>query len=114
VRRSRQHGAALDYRRALWEHYIANPEKGPQGYLEPLALIAADRVSQTIGLLAQSVELAGQVWQMDVLTREINVSKVVGVNGCPRCGLDRSVDSRRYLTMQRALAHFWDKPLEGG
>jgi len=113
VRRSLQHGS-WPYRRLLVsDYYATHPEAGPQGYLDAFALMAAARVSQTIDELDSGAALAGNIWQIDMLTREITLSRVVGVHDCPRCGLHLPAQSRSYDEMQQHLGYLWNEGAGG-
>ncbi len=107
LRRTRQHTPGLQYRFALWQHYSRNDDTGPRGFLEPMAAIGAARVSQIIDAIDAREGIGGHVWQMDLMTRKITTSTVVGVHDCPRCGLHRPAEGRTYAEMQAALPHLW-------
>jgi bacteriocin biosynthesis cyclodehydratase domain-containing protein len=109
IQRSRQHARSLNRRRAVWEHYMRHASAGPHGYLEPFALMGAARVSQAIQALDAHVDLGGQLWQIDMLTRAIITSTVIGVDDCPRCGLHRPLATRSFAEMQKALAYLWSQ-----
>ncbi|MGE3508716.1 MAG: TOMM precursor leader peptide-binding protein [Vicinamibacterales bacterium] len=113
-RRLLQHAARPPVTRALLDHYDAEPLRGPVGHLSVLADLAAARVEQLFAdgqmhadALAGCHAAAGQVWRIDYLTRDTALSRVIGVHGCPRCGLrrderTRSVDElHAYLTAIR-------------
>ena len=106
-RRLRQHTSGLSQMVTVWHYYATHPEAGPEGYLEPFAAIGAARLSETVEELDSSAEVGGHVWQVDLMTREITTSTVVGVHGCPRCGLHRPPETRTFAEMQRALAYLW-------
>lgn len=105
--RSRQHSELAPAQLALLQHYTSNPEAGPQGYLEPFAMMAAARIAQIIEELDSSAAIPGYVWQIDMMTRAINTSMVVGVHGCPRCGIDRLARELGFAEMQRELSYLW-------
>jgi bacteriocin biosynthesis cyclodehydratase domain-containing protein len=113
VRRSRQHAAWPKEYSALLEYYASHPQAGPQGYLEPFALMAAVRLSETIDALDRSTATAGEVWQIDMITREITTSMVVGVHDCPWCGLGQSPRTRSFAGIQSHLADLWTSPEVG-
>jgi bacteriocin biosynthesis cyclodehydratase domain-containing protein len=108
LRRFKQHAQWPAQRAALLQHYAARPDAGPRGHLEPFALLAAARLSEVIDGLDASCELAGRLWQMDMLTRDVVTSVVVGVHDCPRCGLRRSPPLRTVEELRRSLAYLWD------
>ncbi len=110
LRRTRQHTPGLQYRFALWQHYSRNDDTGPRGFLEPMAAMSAARISQIIDGIDARDDVGGHVWQMDLMTRKITISTVVGIHDCPRCGLHRPAEGRTHAEMQAALSHLW---LEG-
>jgi bacteriocin biosynthesis cyclodehydratase domain-containing protein len=105
VKRYEQHSESLNFTSILHEYYDKHSNVGPEGYLEPFAIIGAERVSATIDALNSPHTLAGAIWQIDLLTLRITTGKVVGVDNCPRCGLHRPVEMRSVAEMQQALAH---------
>lgn len=107
VRRSRQHDLSARQRLAIWKHYTANPRSGPRGFLEPFAVIAAAKIASTVDGLESGHDVAGHIWQIDVLTRRIVTGTTVSTHGCGRCGLNRSSSERSYAEMRRALTHLW-------
>jgi bacteriocin biosynthesis cyclodehydratase domain-containing protein len=107
ARRTRQHAPGLSRRNALWRHYSEHAGSGPQGFLDPFAVVAAVRVSQTVDALDSAQAVAGQAWQIHMITRRITTGTVVGVHDCPRCGLHRSAPTRSYVEMQQALRSRW-------
>jgi bacteriocin biosynthesis cyclodehydratase domain-containing protein len=107
VRRTHQHAPSLGRRAALWRHYSEHAGAGPHGYLEPFAVVAAARVRQILEAVESEAPVAGQVWAMHLLTRRIVTSTVVGVHGCPRCGLHRRESTRSYAELRQALSFAW-------
>lgn len=108
IRRYRQHAVSPQEESALWQHYATNPDIGPHGYLEPFATMAAARTAQIIWQLNSSAAIGGSVWQIDMLTREITTSTVVGVHGCPRCGLNRPEQTRSFAELHRTVSYLWE------
>ena len=106
-RRTRQHDQLRRYRSALSAHYAANPNSGPQGFLTPFAMIGAARLAETIDGLDAMAPLAGQVWRIDMITRQIATGAVVGIHGCTYCGEHRRPDTRSFAQMRDALAYLW-------
>jgi bacteriocin biosynthesis cyclodehydratase domain-containing protein len=107
LRRARQHDTWPQEQAALAHFYKANPELGPNGYLEPFALMGAARLAQTIQALDSSTAIPGQIWTIDLITRRIVVGTLVGIHGCPRCGLGRAEDSRSIAEMRSELSYLW-------
>lgn len=110
ARRYTQHDSWQEERRVLLEHYASHPAAGPQGYLEPFAMIGASRLASILSSLAGSSAPAGHVWQIDVITREITEGIVVGVHDCSKCGLHRPAPERSFSSMRRDLAYLWTQP----
>jgi bacteriocin biosynthesis cyclodehydratase domain-containing protein len=107
TQRLKQHAEWPDAEAALLEHYARQADAGPRGFLEPFALMAAARLSQTIQQLSTRQAIAGQVWQIHMLTREITRSQVIGIHGCARCGLHRAESARSFDPMREELAYLW-------
>jgi bacteriocin biosynthesis cyclodehydratase domain-containing protein len=107
AQRFRQHSERPQEQAALWRHYASHVDSGPRGYLEPYALMAATRIAQTIDELDSSKAVPGHIWQIDMMTRVITTSKVVGVHDCGRCGLHRSPSARSFAGMQQELGYLW-------
>jgi bacteriocin biosynthesis cyclodehydratase domain-containing protein len=104
VRRSNQHSPWPAARDALFKYYDANAQAGAPGYLEPLAMIAAAKTAAIVEAVDSGSARGGHIWQMDMITRAIATSTVVGVHGCDRCGLGRSVDERTFTAMREDLS----------
>ena len=105
--RSRQHASWLDRRAAVWKHYDGSPEAGPRGYFAPFAMLGAVRISQTIEELDAQAPIGGRLWEIDMITRQIAASTVVGVHNCPRCGLHRPAEDRGFAELRQALQGMW-------
>ncbi len=114
AQRLQQHSKWPAAEQDLRQHYAANPKTGPQGYLEPFAMMAAARAAQIIEQLDSSQAVPGYIWQIDVMTREITTSVVTGVHDCPRCGLHRSLPELGYDKMKRELAYLWESGMPPG
>ncbi len=100
-----QHSTRQEVYRELQGHYDRHPESGAQGYLPSLVHIAALQLAQNSLRLDQEPEsVAGQIWQMNTLTRYTSTTRVVGIHACPHCGLKRDGATLSYLDMQRELA----------
>lgn len=108
--RSLQHAKLLPERIALLQFYEANRLVEPQGFLEPFAMIGAVQIASAIQSRDHLNQIAGNIWQIDLFTREVTTGYLVGVDGCPYCGLDRPLDSRSYAEMQTKLAYLWKDP----
>jgi bacteriocin biosynthesis cyclodehydratase domain-containing protein len=106
-RRASQHDPSRQLRSAVLAYYAANPHSGPKGFLTPFSMIGAVRLSQTIDALDAKAASAGQLWRIDMITREMRTGMVVGVHGCSYCGLHRRPETRSYAEMQKALAYLW-------
>lgn len=106
-RRSAQHRSSQNRRGAILRYYSSNPEVGPKGFLQAFALMASARLSHTIYALDSSSAVPGSVWEIDTLSREIKTGKVIGVHGCPYCGLKRAETDRGFAEMRSALNYLW-------
>lgn len=113
-RRSMQHTQWPGVQKALMAHYSSLSKDGPRGYLEPLALLAAARISETLDDVDSGVVSPGSVWRVDILTREVTTSTAVGVHGCPRCGLQRPEETRSIAALQEQLSYLRTKGASGG
>lgn len=103
-RRTLQHAGRAEARTTLLQEYDAKPDRGPKGYLDVFADLAAVRLAQTLAQLSESPEsVAGRIWQMDLLTRQAVCSNTVGVHGCPKCGCGRDARTRSYQAMKSEL-----------
>lgn len=111
--RSKQHSEWLLAQSALSQHYSANPDVGPQGYLAPFAMMAATRIAEAIEDLDSSSAVAGYVWQIDMISRAITTGVVVGVHDCPRCGLHRRTSELSFAEMERDLGYLWAQARAG-
>lgn len=107
ARRTRQHALWPDRRAALDQHYADQPDAGPAGYLEPAALLGAARLSEVVEAIDAGTVVPGSVWQINLLSREVASSVVVGVHDCPRCGLHRFAATRSVAELREALAYRW-------
>jgi bacteriocin biosynthesis cyclodehydratase domain-containing protein len=106
-RRMRQHAIWPAHRAALAAHYEQHPETGPRGYLEAFAMLGAARLAQMLAAIETGDARGGEVWELDLLTRETAVSTVVGIDACPRCGLGRDPADRSTRELRRALEYLW-------
>jgi bacteriocin biosynthesis cyclodehydratase domain-containing protein len=110
IQRSRQHAEWTNAQVAVMKHYAESPEAGPQGYLEPFAAMASIRLVQTIAEVDSSRAQGGHIWQIDLLSREITTSAVIGVHGCKRCGMQRPEATRSVDEIRRELQYLWTAP----
>jgi hypothetical protein len=74
--------------------------------------MAAVRLTEVIAALDLGTAIPGFLWQIDVLTGEITTGRVVGVNGCPWCGLGRSKKDRSVKLLREELSYLWS-PIRG-
>ncbi|AEV84086.1 hypothetical protein ACWT_3063 [Actinoplanes sp. SE50] len=92
-----QHDPARTVRAAVDRHYELDPDAGPAGYLPSTALFAAAAAAEVVQRLRTDPEgEAGRVRQIEVPTQQLRTGRVVGVHGCPRCGLGRDEQTRSY------------------
>jgi bacteriocin biosynthesis cyclodehydratase domain-containing protein len=106
-RRTRQHSNHFRDCNKLDEFYSEHPGAGPRGYIEAFAMIGAAQISSIVDSLEDSFDSAGQLWKFDLLTLEITVSRVIGIDGCLRCGLHRHRETRTVTEMKQALNWLW-------
>ena len=111
IKRGRQHDPWVDRREALSQYYAVHPDKGPQGYLRPFAMMSAARLSAIINEIDAGSALGGYVWQVNMMTREITTCIAVGVHDCPRCGRQCPSATRSFAEMKEKLGYLWT---EGG
>lgn len=103
-----QHSKSPQVERALDRHYDENPQSGPQGHLKIFAGIAATRLEQWITALGHDpASIAGRIWSLDVLSRQVATSRVLGVHGCARCGLGRDEATRGHKPLTDDLRFLW-------
>jgi bacteriocin biosynthesis cyclodehydratase domain-containing protein len=104
-RRALQHSPRPGEHAALRDFYEANPGQGPRGFLPAFAEIAAVRLAQFVRRVNRDpAAAAGHVWRMNTILRETTSGVVVGIHGCPRCGLKRDESTRSYAALRRELA----------
>ena len=107
-KRFRQHDAAPLESAALLQFYDEHPERGPRGFLQPFAALAADRIRPILELCETEPEAAaGSIWQIDMFSRRVTTGRVIGVDGCVNCGLNRPLETRSYADARQALGFLW-------
>lgn len=114
MRRSAQHSLWPKQYLASLEFYSTHPYDGPEGYLEPVAMLSAVKIKQVIDALHCSSAKPGYIWQMDVITRHVMEGVVVGVHGCSSCGLQRAGRTRSVDEMELNLTGLWQYMATGG
>ena len=105
--RCQQHAAGPNEREALLDYYASHPEEGPDGYLEPFAMMGAARINEAVTLFQRAQAIPSAIWQIDMLSLDITQTVAVGVNDCPRCGLRRPPATRSFSELQKRLAYLW-------
>lgn len=101
-----QHSLRPDAHLASRNFYNDHPDEGPQGYLYPFVEMAAVRVAQIIQQLGEAPEtVAGKVWQLNTITRQVAYSEMIGLHGCSQCGLKRSEATRSVETLRSELSY---------
>lgn len=103
-RRSKQHDPYRKERTVIDQYYSKHLDRGPLGFLEPFALIAAACVAESSKRLTG---IAGQLCQVDLFTRKVINSRVIGIDGCSRCGLNGDQEVRTYEYLKRELSYLW-------
>lgn len=111
-RRCRQHATWPKEQLALLQYYESHPDSGPRGYLEPFAIMGAAKISEAVDALDSATAIPGSIWQIDMITRKVTTSTVVGIHNCSRCGLRQSPATRSFAEMQHRLAYLWTTPSE--
>jgi hypothetical protein len=66
-------------------------------------MLAAAQISRTLRRLEDGAAVGGSVWQMDVISRDVVTSTVIGVDACPRCGLQRPFEGRTFRELITAF-----------
>lgn len=103
-RRATQHDAARTVSAAVGSHYDRNNNDGPAGYLPSTALFAAAAAAEVVERLWAAPDAeAGRVLQIDVPTQQLRSGRVVGVHGCPLCGMGRDETTRSYERLPAML-----------
>ena len=105
--RCQQHAAWPTERDALLGYYASHPADGPRGFLEPFAMMGAARINEAVKLFQREQAIPGEIWQIDMLSLDITQTVAVGVNDCPRCGLQRPATTRNFSELQKNLAYLW-------
>lgn len=105
--RCQQHAAWPTEREALLSFYASHPAEGPNGYLEPFAMMGAARINEAVSLFQGEQAIPGEIWQIDMLSLDITQTVAIGVNDCPRCGLRRPAATRSFSELQKRLAYLW-------
>jgi bacteriocin biosynthesis cyclodehydratase domain-containing protein len=114
TKRARQHSVAPREQAELLRFYDENSEAGPQGFSEPLAMLAAAQIKWAAELCAEDPDrIGGLIWQMHLFSGEVETGHLVGVDGCPVCGLNRPVESRTYSEAKKELAFLWEGTRHG-
>ena len=90
------------------DFYNAEPTRGPQGFLPAFADIAAIRLAQFVAQLERdAAAVAGQVWQLNTISRDTVQGTVIGVHGCKYCGLGREEATRSVSALRHELLPVW-------
>ena len=110
--RCQQHADWPLEREALSNYYASHPEAGPNGYLEPFAMMGAARIHEAVTLFEQGRGIPGEICQIDMLSLAITQTVPPGVNDCPRCGLHRPPATRGFSDLQNRLAYLWPGTLD--
>jgi bacteriocin biosynthesis cyclodehydratase domain-containing protein len=100
MRRRDQHYPFAAARAAVAAFYDRDPDAGPRGYFEAAALLGATQLSRTIDRIDRGECAGGDLWQMNVLTRDVTTSTVIGADACPSCGLGRPLHDRTYRELR--------------
>jgi bacteriocin biosynthesis cyclodehydratase domain-containing protein len=98
TKRQRQHNPGIDRAAALWRHYEANPDAGPEGYLTTHVALATALVDRVIAAAERN-----RVHLLHLLQGGISSSELIPLHACPRCGTARPDASWHELELE--LAH---------
>jgi bacteriocin biosynthesis cyclodehydratase domain-containing protein len=102
-----QHSARRDSESARRHFYETHPDSGPKGFLIPFAEIAAIRLIHILSALkTDPVSVAGGVWRLDTITRQVTCGQTVGIHGCIRCGLGFAEEKRSFAMLHTQLERF--------
>jgi bacteriocin biosynthesis cyclodehydratase domain-containing protein len=107
TKRCSQHMPKSSEQFELARHYASHPNQGPGGYLPPFAALAASRLSEIIDAIDLGEDIGGHVWRIDMITRKTTVATMVGVHGCPQCGLPRPEETRSIDDIRAQLSYLW-------
>jgi bacteriocin biosynthesis cyclodehydratase domain-containing protein len=103
-----QHDPSRAVHAAIDRHYDADVHAGPAGYLPSTALFAAAVAAEIADRLSAAPESeAGRVRQLDVPTQQLQSGRVIGVHGCPRCGVGRDESTRSFERLPALLRGVW-------
>ncbi|OAJ76157.1 hypothetical protein AYJ08_19960 [Brevibacillus sp. SKDU10] len=106
-----QHSPTPEYIDALNSYYDAHPEAGPKGFLRVFASLSAAQVIHLEKCYRQeSTSISGSLWQINILTSEPLQTQVIGVHGCPRCGLGRQEEDRSVAQLRVDLKNLIKEP----
>jgi hypothetical protein len=101
--RQKQHDPHLKESQGISQFYDQNPRLGPVGNIDPFAQIAAAQLCNVLCSEADLLRWSSLIWQLDTFTHDVVVGKLIGLDGCPDCGLGRTLGSRSYLQLREAL-----------
>lgn len=110
-RRFLQHTEFPQLYKQLYTYYDTHPLAGPAGYLPPFIYLAATRLAQLVEQSLESPEqVAGYHWRWNLINAEVLQGTVVGVHGCPFCGLRCDEQRRSHQAMREYLCQVftWD------
>lgn len=110
VKRHRQRSEWPEASFAVLQHYANHPESGPGGFLDSMALAAAARLHALVDGLESGPGIAGTLWQINVLSREVTTCKVIGVHACKHCGVSCDAATRTVAAAQQELKNLWQQP----
>lgn len=107
ARRLKQHDHDDGRRAALWHYYDRNSDAGPHGFVEALAAIGGAQAMACVRATLRGDATAGRIWRLDIVSREVTQSIVIGVHGCERCGLRVPPATRGHRELRAALSFLW-------
>lgn len=96
-----QHAANPDITQSVFDYYDRRVRNGPNGYHYSDVLFVSNLIFAN--LESSFEQFRGKLLRVNLINREIVVSEVIGVHGCPRCGLNRDEKTRSYKDLHNYL-----------
>jgi len=69
--------------------------------------MAAAKMAQVITEIENDHARPGLVWQLDLITRQMETYQAIGRHDCPHCGLHRPPQTRSIDLMSQELEWLW-------
>jgi bacteriocin biosynthesis cyclodehydratase domain-containing protein len=107
INRTRQHCTDGRPAKNMSEPLTSGSVGRQEHFWEPQALIAAACVQEVVSALRAHRAASGQIREFNCLTHASRQGVVIGIHGCPVCGLKMKPQSRTYVGLQEALTYLW-------